>query len=430
MTDVLIRRLYGLVTRLLMAPVFGYFCWRGIREPAYRQGWRERLGQAGRMEPGAIWIHAASVGEVSVIEPLVDALCTRYPGRPLLLTTMTPTGRARAADRLAGRVTLRYVPLDTPGATRRFVHGACPCLAIFAETELWPNLIAATTDAGVPLVMVNASVSASSAARYARWPMGSLVRSTLGRINRVGASSPAHAQRLQALGVPRARIKVTGNLKYDVVVPPGADYEAGKALRQALGADERPVWVAASTHAGEEVLLLEALRRVRRAYPDTLLVIAPRHPQRFDAVAALLEHAGLVFARRSRSASGISRAAVLLADTLGEVPMFFAGADVAFVGGSLIPGIGGHNVIEAAASRLPLCVGPHIAEWQEIVDGLVACGAARVCATPGALAEQIGQWLDAPLAARTAGRAGADHVSGQRGALARSLQLIAAVLEP
>jgi 3-deoxy-D-manno-octulosonic-acid transferase len=417
------RAVYCLATWLVLPLVFGYFAWRGRREPAYRQNLGERFGLVGDVPKDAIWVHAASVGEVVLIAPLVEALERQFPQSTLLITTMTPTGRERAAKRFGDRACIRYVPLDTLGATRRFIAAAAPRVGILVETELWPNLIAAADRAHVPLVLVNASVSQRSAERYARWPLANATRFMLARIAAIGAASEAHAQRFATLGAPVERVMATGNLKYDT--PDNADTEtAGKKLRRQWQADTRAIVVAASTHEGEEAILLKAFERLRSRDCGGLLVIAPRHPQRFDAVAELLEASPWSIARRSAGDVVSEATDIVLADTLGEVPMFYSAADVAVVGGSLVPGIGGHNVLEPAALGRPFCVGPYIEEWQDIVDGLVECGAARICATPEQLADIAGAWglnRDRALAAGASGRA---HVRAQAGALDRSLDLI------
>lgn len=424
----LARAIYSLATWLLLPVALLYFFWRGAREPGYREGWRERLGHVGDVPANAIWVHAASVGEVVLVAPLVEALRRAYADTPLLLTTMTPTGRAQARARFGADVVHRYVPLDTPGATRRFIQAVRPRIAVFAETELWPNLLGAADRARVPVVLVNASVSQRSAARYARWPLQPLVRERLARVAGVGAASALHAERFRRLGVPAARITVTDNLKYDTA---NVDrrHEAARALRAAWQGGARSIWVAASTHAGEERLLLDAFAALRRRHPSALLVIAPRHPQRFDAVADDLAGDAWNFSRRSEGAPVTVDTAVLLADTLGEVPDFYAAADVVFVGGSLVPGIGGHNVLEAAALAKPLCVGAHVEEWRDIIEALIECGAARECAAPEALAAATAAWLDDPDRARADGLAGARLVESRRGALARSLTLIERVMD-
>ena len=421
------RVVYCLATWLVLPLVFGYFAWRGRREPAYRENLGERLGRIGPVPHGAIWIHAASVGEVALVAPLVEALERRFPQCPLLITTMTPTGRERAFKRFGDRASIRYVPLDTPGATRRFIAQAAPRIGILVETELWPNLIAAAERGGVPLVLVNASVSRASATRYARWPLKNATRFMLARVRAIGAASDAHAGRFVCLGAPDDRVEATGNLKYDA--PDDPDMETmGARLRSQWQAADRSIWVAASTHEGEEEILLQAFERLRSRESGGLLVIAPRHPQRFDAVATLLASSPWSIARRSAGDTVTESTDIVLADTLGEVPMFYSAADVVFVGGSLVPGIGGHNVIEPAALGRPFCVGPYIEEWQDIVDGLVECGAAHVCRTPAKLADASGFWGVDRERARAAGAAGRAHVRAQAGALDRSMAMIERVL--
>lgn len=421
------RAVYCLATWLALPLAFAYFAWRGRREPAYRQYWAERLGLGADMPRDALWVHAASVGEVVLIEPLLSALAERFAQSPLLITTMTPTGRARAEKQFGTRAHIRYMPLDSRGATRRFMRRAAPRIGVLVETELWPNLIAAADRRDVPLVMINASVSSRSAARYCRWPLRDTTRFMLARLTAIGTASEIHAQRFTALGAPTARVHVTGNLKYDT--PDNrAVIEAGQTLRTTWQAEARPVWVAASTHAGEEALLLDAFARVRWAHDDVLLVIAPRHPQRFDAVAQLLAASGWTVSRRSAEQAVNAQTDIVLADTLGEVPMFYAGADMVFVGGSAVIGIGGHNVLEPAALGRAICVGPHMQDWREIIDALVECGGALVCGSPTALAEAVAAWCAQPALAITAGEAACRHVEANTGALNRSYALVADIL--
>lgn len=418
------RTIYCLATWAALPFVLGYFVWRGRREPAYRHHRRERLGLGAVAARDVIWIHAASVGEVVLAVPLVRALQTRYPDTPLLITTMTPTGRERAQKAFAdASVAVRYVPLDTFDATRRFMRRTQPRAGLFIETELWPNLIAAAAAYGVPLVLLNASLSQRSTARYARWPLRLAAHFMLARVAGIGAASDRHAQRFVSLGASRDAVRLVGNLKYDTV-PRAAATTAGDRLRRDWQAQSRPVWVAASTHEGEEQILFAAFAQLRRQHPAALLVLAPRHPQRFDAVAELIADQSLAMSRRSRGESVGRRTDIVLADTLGEVPLFYAAADVVFVGGSLVPGIGGHNVLEPAALARPFCVGPYVEEWREIVDALTECGAARVCDDGDALARAIDGWLAVPAQAHAAGLAGARHVEKHAGALDRSLDLL------
>ncbi|GAB3678596.1 lipid IV(A) 3-deoxy-D-manno-octulosonic acid transferase [Salinisphaera aquimarina] len=423
------RGAYCVATWLLLPVVFIFFGWRARREPGYARLWHERLGLIRRQDGAPIWVHAASVGEVVLIAPLVNALHARYPNCPLLITTMTPTGRVQASERFdAAGMSVCYVPLDTLGATRRFFERVRPRVGVIAETELWPNLIAAARRSKVPLALVNASLSTRSAARYSGVMLAPAMRFMLSRIAVIAAATDSHAQRFSRLGAAAGSVHVTGNLKYDV---PDMDItrSRGAELRAHWQARSRPVWVAASTHAGEERLLIEAFDTLLQTHGHALMVIAPRHPQRFDAVANVLAGSGYRVARRSRSETVDETTDIVLADTLGEVPMFYAAADVVFVGGSLLPGIGGHNVIEAAALGRPLCVGPHVEEWRDVIDALEAAGGAAVCDNAPALARRVSNWLDEPDLLARAGEAAAEVAATHRGALQRSLDLIAPLIE-
>ena len=419
----LARAVYRLATAIALPLAFVYFHWRGRREPGYRAHWGERLGRGAPLAGRPIWVHAASVGEVVLIAPLVEALRAQWPDRAVLLTTVTPTGRERARARFGDTVRVRYLPLDTVGATRRFMRGVRPAVGVVAETELWPHLIAAAERADVPMMIVNASVSTRSATRYRSPPIAGLVGATLRRLAGIGAISEAHAQRFRALGARREAVTVTGNLKFDV---PDLSMRLaeGPALRRRWQAEGRPILVAASTHEGEEAIVLEAFERLRRRHPQALLVLAPRHPQRFDGVAELLAARSWRYVRRSGGAAVAADTDVVLADTLGEVPDFYAAADAAFVGGSLVAGIGGHNVLEPAALGRPICVGPHIEDWRDIVDALAETGALQVVSGPEALAAVLADWFDAPDAGRDAGAAGARLVAAQGGALADTAAFI------
>ncbi|MES1948406.1 3-deoxy-D-manno-octulosonic-acid transferase domain-containing protein [Salinisphaera sp. C84B14] len=423
MADLIVRGVYRLATWAALPFVLAYFYWRGRREPAYRRYWKERLGWIGDVPARAIWIHAASVGEAILVTPLIRRLEQAYPDRAILVTTMTPTGRERIERTFADDVYCRYVPLDTLGATRRFMHRARPGLGVIAETELWPHLLAAADRYEVPIALVNASVSQRSAARYQNPLWRQTIARMLASLAAIGAASPAHAERFVALGASAERVHAIGNLKYDNI-PAGADESEATALRDDWQAPDRPIWVAASTHEGEEARVLDAWAELRARHPELLLVIAPRHPQRFDSVAELLEARGIVFARRSTGQLVGDDTGVVLADTLGEVPLFYAAANVVLVGGSLVPGIEGHNVLEAAALARAFCVGPYVREWREIVDALVAAEAACVCDTPAALVATLDEWLADPDLAAAAGRAGRQLVHERSGALERSMQMI------
>lgn len=421
------RWIYAGLTYLLLPLVFVYFAWRGRREPAYRGHWRERLGYVEAPGGRVLWVHAASVGEVILVTPLIEALIDHYPGYRVVLTTFTPTGRDEAYRRLGERVIRHYLPLDTPGATRRFLRRIGPAVGILAETELWPNLVASADRFGVPLVLVSASLSARSARRYRRWPLASVGRFMLTRFARIAAAESAHAERFIAAGAAPETVSVTGNLKYDR--GENRDIEASaRQLRDTWRARARPIWLAASTHGTEEAQLLASFAVLRRRHPDLLWVIAPRHPQRFDDVAALLDDAGWRYARRSRGDEVDDRTAIVLADTLGELNVFYALADVAFVGGSLVAGIGGHNVIEPAAAACVFTTGPYVAEWRETMAPMIDAGGAVIADNASAVADTTSRWLDDDAFRATAGQRLAASAATHRGALDRTLRILNGVI--
>ena len=344
--------------------------WRGRREPGYRRLIGERFGRyRGSLTEPLYWIHAVSVGETRAATPLVQHLRAAFPGAALLLTHMTATGRETGQTLFGDQVHQAWLPYDVPFAVRAFFEHFRPVAGFIVETELWPNLVATARALGTPLFLINARLSERSARGYRRFE--SLARPMLGRLTGVAAQSTADAARLAGLGAPEP--VVTGNLKFDVTVSPGA-LELGAGFRTRFGA-ARPIWVAASTRDGEEALLLDAL--TRQPLPrETLLVIVPRHPQRFASVAELLSARGIPFVRRSDGGAMVpSDIGVVLGDSMGELTAYYAAADVAFVGGSLLP-LGGQNLIEALAVGTPVLIGPHTFNFTEATAGAVDAGAA------------------------------------------------------
>lgn len=422
------RGVYRAIVYLALPLAFAYFFWRGRREPAYRQRWRERLGHGEHMAGQPFWIHAASVGEVTLAEPLVRALHDRHPQRPIIVTTFTPTGAQRVRERLADMASHSYLPLDTMAATRRFMRRVQPSCGIIIETELWPNLLRAAARAGVPVLLANASISERSAQRYGNRWLVPLMRATMADITAIGAANPAHAGRFRTLGANSKRVVVTGNLKYDLAPNPQAPAQ-GVALRRHWQAQQRPLWIAASTHAGEDEAVLAAHYAIQRACPDALLVLAPRHPQRFSAVADLLQEQGWRYANFAADAVVEDSTEVILGNTLGDVPRFYAAADAVFVGGSLVAGIGGHNLLEAALLARPLTTGAHITEWQEVADILGNAGGAAIVDGPQQLAAQLLHWLTNPDAAQRAGRNARQAALAEGGALQRTLGVLADLLK-
>jgi len=395
---------------------------RGLRNPAYWQRWSERFGYAPVMEQtGCIWLHAVSVGETRAAVPLVRALMQHYPGRRILITTMTPTGSDQVRALFGKQVEHCYVPYDLPMAVWRFLNRTRPALAIIMETELWPNLFHQCHKRGIPLILANVRMSEKSARGYRRF--AGLTYATLANVSRVGAQAEGDAERLRALGA--TQVEVTGSIKFEMDVP--ADLAAkAAALRSGFG--ERPVWVAASTRVGEEEQVLDAFARLRERIPRLLLVLVPRHPERFDSVAKLCHQRGFRVERRSERKDGVAPdTAILLGDTMGEMLLFHAVADVSYIGGSLVP-LGGQNLLEAAAVGTPVVFGPHMFNFSDISRMAIERGAGRQVQDTAELANAVAGYLENPSARRAAGEAGQRMVAENRGALAKTLKLVRQVL--
>ena len=361
------RTIYNLLLTVLVPAWLARLWWRGRRLPAYRQRLAERRGHWGEVPAGGVWVHAVSVGESRVAADLIRRLQADGMSGPYLVTTVTPTGAATVSELLGEEVIHRYLPLDRPAWMRRALEAARPRMLVLMETEIWPNLI---TLAGCPVILVNARLSRRSARGYSR--VNRWFKDVWPRLW-IAAQTRADARRFAVLGVPRSQITITGNLKYDQS-PPDASLEQAQALRHAWGV-ERPVWIAASTHEGEEPAVLAAFKRLRVDHPDLLLVLVPRHPDRFDRVAALCRDAGWSTARRGRGDSPDRNTAIYLGDTLGDMWTLYAASDIAFVGGSLAP-VGGHNVLEPARLGKPVVFGPNMHNFHEAGRLLLRAGGA------------------------------------------------------
>ena len=417
----LLLAFYSALLWLLVPVTLYHLVWRGLRQREYLLRWSERYAQLEALPdlpPGALWVHAVSVGEVNAAIPLINALRERHPGRALLVTTITPTGSARVRALWGDAVHHVYLPYDLHGMVRRFLDRVRPALAIVIETELWPNLFVACARADVPVVIANARLSERSLRGY-RW-MAPLIRLALSGVRLIAAQSEADAARFRVLAGDDAHIEVTGNLKFDQPLPKASREEA-LGWRKACGT--RPIWVAASTHGDEEAAVLEAHQRLREAHPAALLLWAPRHPERFEPVVSRVQDAGLALRRRSVERSPDGRCDVFLIDSLGELSGFLAAGDVAFVGGSLCD-VGGHNTLEPAALGVPVLSGPHTFNFAEITALLKDVGALEIVADAGQLAVAIGHLLTHPDDARARGRAGRQRIDRERGALERTLALI------
>jgi 3-deoxy-D-manno-octulosonic-acid transferase len=405
--------LYTAALHLLIPVALLHLWWRGRRQPEYLEHVAERFG--GRLPAvtgPVLWIHAVSVGETRAAQPLVRALQADYPGHRIVMTHTTPTGRATGEALFGDSVTRVYLPYDLPWAVARLLDRYRPDCGVLMETELWPNLVRACVRRAIPVHLVNARLSEKSARGYRR--LARLIRITLGSLAGIAAQSAQDAQRLRALGA--VDVVVTGSMKFDMT-PPADAVAQGQAMRRRFGAD-RPVVLAASTREGEETLLLPWLERLSPA--NTLV---PRHPQRFDEVAQLLATAGVRFQRRSEQAEVSSDTRVLLGDSMGEMFAYYGAADVAFVGGSLLP-LGGQNLIEACAMGTPVVVGPHMFNFQEITAQACAAGAVLQVADAAGVVNAFASLLNSPDERRRMSAAGRDFATTHRGASARAMAML------
>jgi 3-deoxy-D-manno-octulosonic-acid transferase len=419
------RFLYSWLIRCAVPFAYAAILWRALSDLQYRQGLAERLGFGAALPARSIWLHAVSLGEMSAAAPLLRALRLRFPEIPLVVTTATPAGRARAAALFADSADIRFLPYDTPGSVRRFLKRTRPRAAIIMETELWPNLLRQCERGGIPVLLASARLSARSVTQYRRF--GSLFAGVFSKNLLIAAQSAEDAERFRSIGAAAERTVVVGNVKFDLEVDAGIA-QAGRALRTAY-ADTRPVWIAGSTHAGEEEQLLDAHARLLASTPNAVLLLVPRHKDRFAGVAELLARRSVKFARRSRMASGAeapqlsSDAPVLLVDTVGELATLYASADVAFVGGSLVP-TGGHNLLEPAALGLPVLTGPSYFNGKEIAQLLLARGAALEVKSAADLAAVLQRLLDQPAASKRIGAIGKEIIAANRGSVEKLLALI------
>ena len=402
---------------LLLLQIF----WRGCRDRRHWAGWRERLGFYGRsaMVKNAIWIHAVSVGESTAAVPLIRALRERYEALDIVVTTTTLTGAENVARTLGDSVVQVYFPYDLPAILRRFLIHFSPRLLIIMETELWPNTIAQCRQREIPILLANARLSEHSLHAYLK--LSAVSRELIRSFNVIAAQSAADADRFHQLGADHERIQITGSLKFDVELPASLLEEA-EVLRRKLGVN-RPVLIFGSTRDGEEALLLPAMAPLQTLFADLLLVIAPRHPERFGEVAALCRDAGFTVVTDSSQKACVPETAIYLLDVMGELPRFYAAADVAFVGGSLLP-LGGHNVLEPAALGIPVLCGPYTHNFAEICQLLSDVGALIVVEDADAVAVAAAGWLGDSNERDRVGQIGRDIVRAHGGATRRTLEMV------
>lgn len=410
------RPVYTLLLWLLLPYALLHLLWRSRKQAEYLRHVGERFGFYDvQSNKPVIWLHTVSVGETRAAATLVSELRACYPDHQILLTHTTPTGRA-TSEQLYGDDVLRvYLPYDYPLAVRRFLKHFQPQVGVLLETEVWFNLINESRRLKVPLLLLNARLSQRSADKYARFPH--LVHEGLHALSLIAAQTEADAERLSSLS-GRA-VPVMGNLKFDIAPPP-SQQELGRRLRERFG-ESRPVFLAASTREGEEVLLLEALKQAE--IENLLTVIVPRHPQRFDEVADLIGQHGYTVQRRSADGTIAADTQVVLGDSMGEMFAYYVACDIAFIGGSLLP-LGGQNLIEAAACGKPVLIGPHTFNFTQATERSIACGAALRVQDAGELVSQL-QTLLQDGERRMAMRSGAERfVSENRGATSRAVTLI------
>ncbi|WP_299595088.1 lipid IV(A) 3-deoxy-D-manno-octulosonic acid transferase [uncultured Microbulbifer sp.] len=442
------RHFYTWFFRLTLPLMLLHLWWRGRADPAYRKRWSERFGlvpkRAGtrrrwRERFGVvpdrasraplIWIHSVSVGETLAAVPLIESLAARHPGWQWLVTTTTPTGSQRVHDALEpilnGRLLHYYLPFDLPECLTPFLDALRPTILVSMETELWPNLLSVCHRREMPAILVNGRLSEKSARGYGRFSR--LSRDMLSHLSKVVAQYPADAQRFMALGLPAEKVTAVGNIKFDLHIGSGQISSAQALSHQWRGAANRPVWLAASTHSGEDEIVLQAYGELRDEFPDLLLVLVPRHPIRFDSVARLCREQGLRVARRSDGNPPGAGDQVLLGDTMGELLRFYGASDVAFVGGSLVP-VGGHNMIEPAAWGVPVVCGPYLHNFATVSSLLEDAGGLMVCEDAAQLAHQVGYWLRDADKREMAGARGREVAAQNSGALARTVSEVEALM--
>lgn len=416
----MLQTLYTVLLYLIQPLIWIRLWMRGRKAPAYRKRWAERYGFcAGKVAPGGIMLHSVSVGETLAAIPLVRALRHRYPNLPITVTTMTPTGSERAVSAFGNDVHHVYLPYDLPGSLNRFLNAVSPKLVIIMETELWPNLIQMLHKRSIPLIIANARLSARSAKGYSR--LGGFIRDVLQKITLIAAQNREDGERFVSLGLKRQQLAVTGSLKFDISVTPELAARAVTLRRQ--WAPHRPVWIAASTHDGEDELLLEAHKRLLHQFPDLLLILVPRHPERFPVAQALTEKAGLSYILRSRGEVPSATTQVVIGDTMGELMLLYGIADLAFVGGSLVER-GGHNPLEPAAHAIPVLMGPHTFNFKDICAKLDASDGLITVNNADDVVKEITTLLTDEDYRRYYGRHAVEVLHQNQGALQRLLQLL------
>jgi 3-deoxy-D-manno-octulosonic-acid transferase len=421
MADYKMRYVYNFLFYLILPLIFLRLVWKARRLPAYKKRWLERLGFL-RINPlkESIWLHAASLGEINAAIPLIKNLKTHYPNTAIIVTTMTPTGSQRVKEIFADQVFHVYVPYDYSGAVKRFLNYANPRLLIIMEKELWPNILHYCRKRKISVLLANAIVSKHSFNGYKK--VKKITRQMLKNISVIAAQTQLDAQRFIDLGADPKQIEVTGSIKFDITLPENLSAKA-KQLRASLGMD-RAIWVAGSTHAGEEDKILQAHKKIKQVLPKSLLILVPRHPERFAQTTELAKKQNFSVISRAKQDICTSETDIIIGDTMGELLLFYAASDAAFVGGSLMPDIGGHNLLEPAALNIPVITGAYLDNFLEISQLLETAGALIKINNEEQLADSIIKLFQNPLLRKQQSAAGAKVVAQNCGALEKLMAKI------
>ncbi|MCX7107946.1 MAG: lipid IV(A) 3-deoxy-D-manno-octulosonic acid transferase [Methylococcales bacterium] len=416
------RVIYSSIFYLLIPFILSRLLWRSIKAPAYRHRWRERLGfynKAKSFPEGVIWFHAVSVGEAEALFPLLRHIQKHHTDAKLLITTTTPTGSARVNAVMLETVTHVYLPYDIPGAVNRFMHCFKPKLAVIIETEIWPNLYSCCGKNKIPLYIINARLSEKSSLGYQKIP--SLVHPALGNIYGIATQTQEDTNRFLAIGANSEKLKTLGNIKFDVQIPQSIIAQ-GLQIKTNLF-EGRFVWLIASTHKDEEIIFLEIYKQIKQKIPQLLLVLVPRHPERFAEVRKLCEKLQYTVVSRTASEAVCKQTDVYLVDTMGELKALYAASDVAFVGGSMVP-TGGHNILEAAAVGLPVMFGPYMANFKEIARRVLSDNAAIQCQNKQDVIDSILALYEQPNFRNALAEKGKAFVQINQGAMTRIYKML------
>ena len=417
------RIFYTVLLYFLTPLVILRMFWRARKNPRYSHRWHQRFGFIPEVDVSqkVVWIHSVSVGETLAAAPLIRKLQKRYPDRLLVITTTTLTGSERVQSIFSSEIYHAYAPYDLPGAVNRFLRRVHPSLVIIMETELWPNLVNYCHDAAIPVIIANARMSEKSSRGYQRFSR--LTKNMLEKINYVVAQHADDGKNFLKLGLSETQLTISGNIKFDVALDSELSSATSRLKLEWSGQNNRPIFLAASTHRGEDEIVLDAYKKIRKNYPELLLVIVPRHPERFSEVAQLCSEHGLGIVKRSDGVGPKRHDQVLLGDTMGELMLFYGACDVSFVGGSLVPS-GGHSLIEPAIWGTPLISGPSLYNFSEVSRLLTDAQGMRICQDSSSMAKIVQELLGDTLEAGRMGTAAKFVAEGNRGALDKLMKVI------